>query len=67
MEIYLVRHTKPFINKGVCYGQMDIPIDETLFMQSAKTVLDSLPAKVDAIYSSPLIRCSFLAKFIKQN
>lgn len=62
MEIYLVRHTTPNIEKGICYGQSDLGI------------LDSFPAEVDQIhrqiplqevsnvYSSPLQRCKLLAK-----
>ena len=66
MEIYLVRHTKPLIDKDICFGQTDIPVDPAVFMQSAIVILDLLPGKIDAIYSSPLIRCSFLAEFIQQ-
>jgi alpha-ribazole phosphatase len=67
MEVYLVRHTKPAIGKDVCYGQTDIPIDESLFEQTAKDVLTALPTKTDAIYSSPLLRCSTLAEYLLQN
>jgi len=66
MEIYLVRHTQPLIGKDICYGQTDIPPDPAVFTQSATAILDLLPDKIDAIYSSPLTRCSFLAEFIKQ-
>ncbi len=66
MEIYLVRHTKPLIDKDVCYGQTDIPVDDSVFIQSTAAILDLLPQKVDAIYSSPLIRCSSLAGLLKQ-
>ena len=33
MEIYLIRHTKPKVGKGICYGQTDLEIDETSFEQ----------------------------------
>lgn len=66
MEIYLIRHTKPLIAKDVCYGQTDIPVDDTVFIQSTPAILNLLPNKVDVIYSSPLIRCSFLAKYLHQ-
>ena len=26
MEIYLIRHTKPAIKAGICYGQMDVEL-----------------------------------------
>ncbi len=62
MEIYLVRHTKPHINKGVCYGQSDIDLADTMLNEfkivSAKIPID----KTLKIYSSPLKRCVLLAK-----
>jgi alpha-ribazole phosphatase len=67
MEIYVVRHTKPLIEKDVCYGQTDVPVDETSFNDSAKQILIRLPEKSDALYSSPLIRCSCLATYIKEH
>ena len=67
MEIYLVRHTKPAIDKDVCYGQADVPVDAGVFEPSAKNLLTQLPDKIAALYSSPLIRCSYLAKYIKAN
>ena len=67
MEVYLVRHTKPAIGKDVCYGQTDILVDESVFEQTAKDILTALPTKTDAIYSSPLLRCSTLAEYLLQN
>lgn len=67
MEIYLVRHTKPAIEKDFCYGQTDVPIDASAFEVTAKNTLTQLPKKVDALYSSPLIRCSYLANYIKEH
>jgi alpha-ribazole phosphatase len=66
MEIYLVRHTVPEVAKGICYGQSDIPLAETFHADIQKT-LPLLPDKVDAAYSSPLIRCLKLAECIKSN
>jgi alpha-ribazole phosphatase len=67
MEIYLVRHTKPAIDKDVCYGQTDVAIDTSVFEDAVKNILTQLPEHIDAIYSSPLIRCSYLAKYINDN
>jgi alpha-ribazole phosphatase len=66
MEIYLVRHTVPEVAKGICYGQSDIPLAETFHADIQKT-LSLLPDKVDAAYSSPLIRCLKLDECIKSN
>ena len=60
MEIYLVRHTAPDIDKGICYGQADIGVKET-FLAEAVIIKKHLPEKVDAIYCSPLKRCKVLA------
>ena len=67
MEIYLVRHTKPLIEKDVCYGQTDVCVDDSLFENQAKNSLTELPQNIDAIFSSPLIRCSCLATYIKEH
>lgn len=67
MEIYLIRHTKPSVDKDVCYGQTDLPIDEEVFKSFAENILSQLPEKVDSLYSSPLVRCSYLANYIKEN
>lgn len=61
MELYLVRHTAPDINEGICYGQSDIDV-----MNSFAHELAALKRKIDGIqptmiYSSPLQRCAKLA------
>ena len=66
MEIYLVRHTSPAIEKGICYGQTDLDLAET-FEKEAIEVLQKLPKKLDAVYSSPLKRCAYLAQKIGNN
>jgi len=66
MEIYLIRHTTPDIEKGICYGQSDIPLKDT-FTSDAKKILKLLPDSFDKVYASPLQRCTELAKLIDQN
>jgi len=66
MEIYLIRHTTPAIEKGVCYGQSDIALKNT-FLQEASLVLGNLPKNITKVYSSPLKRCTHLAKLIDDN
>jgi alpha-ribazole phosphatase len=66
MEIYLIRHTKPLIESGICYGQTDVPVDEVFFAEQAEQIVSQLPNKIAAIYSSPLSRCSRLAKYIQR-
>lgn len=61
MGIYLIRHTKPDIEQGICYGQSDIGVAETFEKELAK-IIQYLPKNIQNVYSSPLVRCSKLAK-----
>lgn len=61
MEIYLIRHTSPLIEKGICYGQSDISLNTVLFESEFAEVQAKLPVAIDGFYSSPLIRCATLA------
>jgi len=63
MEVYLIRHTKPQIGKGICYGQTNIPLMKS-FHKEAKVVATTLPKNIDIVFSSPLSRCMQLAKYI---
>ena len=61
MEIYLIRHTTPDIEKGICYGQTNIGVTNT-FYKEVKIIKNQLPGNINyKIYSSPLIRCYKLA------
>ena len=62
MEIYLIRHTKPAIDTGICYGQADIDVADS-FEEEAKIIKEKLPAAL-TIYSSPLKRCYQLASYL---
>ena len=59
MRLYLIRHPKPQIEPGICYGQLEI---------SAKiemTEVDRLRAELPPglpVWSSPLLRCRHLAE-----
>ncbi|MCL5129226.1 alpha-ribazole phosphatase [Algibacter sp. L4_22] len=66
MEIYLIRHTTPDIEKGICYGQSDIPLKNS-FLKEAEKVLRAIPNSFDKVYSSPLQRCTQLANLISQD
>ena len=63
MEIYLIRHTTPDIEKGICYGQTDLELAKT-FDTEAQRVLKEVPHNLDVVYSSPLKRCTALANKI---
>ena len=65
MEIYLIRHTTPDVPKGVCYGQSDIDCTGS-FYEEGNAVMEILPSQLDAVYTSPLKRCSKLAHLISE-
>ena len=66
MDICLIRHTRPQVEKGVCYGRLDLDVAET-FEQEAVTSANLLPHSFDYTYSSPLRRCRKLANFFGSN
>ncbi|WP_299899292.1 alpha-ribazole phosphatase [uncultured Aquimarina sp.] len=62
MEIYLVRHTTPNIEKGICYGQSDLDVTDS-FDAEVSEIHTKLPLKeITKVYSSPLKRCKLLAE-----
>ena len=64
--IYLIRHTTPLIAKGICYGQLNIDVTDS-FETEAIEIQKILPAGIEHVYSSPLIRCHKLASFLFPN
>ncbi|WP_205508622.1 alpha-ribazole phosphatase [Longitalea arenae] len=66
MSIYLIRHTTPLIEKGLCYGQLDIDVTES-FKEEAAQIQHALPDNIEQVYSSPLIRCHKLASYLFPN
>jgi alpha-ribazole phosphatase len=66
MEIYLIRHTTPLVENGICYGWADLDVTET-FLQEAEIIKQHLPNSIQDIYSSPLQRCKKLAEELFAN
>ena len=67
MEIYLVRHTTPLIDKGICYGQTDLKLSST-FEEESNMILEKIKLDKDVkIFSSPSQRCVNLAQKFKKN
>jgi alpha-ribazole phosphatase len=66
MEIYLIRHTTPLVENGICYGWADLDVTET-FLQEAQIIKQHLPDSIQNIYSSPLQRCKKLAEELFAN
>ena len=67
MEVYLIRHTTPAIEKGICYGQFEVALNEALFEGELEIIRGKIPASFDAVFSSPLKRCTRLAGIISGN
>ncbi len=63
MEIYLIRHTTPLIEKGTCYGQADLDVTDN-FLQEASCIQNHVPHHIEDVYSSPLKRCRQLAEYL---
>lgn len=62
MALTLIRHTRPAVKPGICYGRTDLALAHT-FADEADAVLAKLePA--EALVSSPLGRCRALAEQI---
>jgi alpha-ribazole phosphatase len=59
--IYLIRHTTPAVAKGVCYGQTDLDVTDT-FQAETEVIRQYLPGSIGPVYSSPLKRCTLLAR-----
>lgn len=66
MEIYLVRHTPPKVEAGICYGRTDVPVDDN-FIYEVEKIKNEIPEKFDVIFSSPLRRCKVLAENISKS
>ncbi|NBQ85091.1 MAG: alpha-ribazole phosphatase [Methylophilaceae bacterium] len=62
MNIYLVRHTKPDVDVGVCYGLTDIDVADSF--EAELCLLKDKVAHISQplVFSSPLKRCSKLAE-----
>ncbi|WP_075794495.1 histidine phosphatase family protein [Massilia putida] len=61
MTLYLVRHPRPDVAPGLCYGASDVPVPDAelarVHAALAKQDIPHLP-----VYASPLQRCALLAE-----
>ncbi|HBH37205.1 MAG TPA: phosphoglycerate kinase [Curvibacter sp.] len=60
MKLWLVRHARPLIDAGICYGATDVPADAGHTQATAAQLAPLLPADL-TVWTSPLQRCSVLA------
>jgi alpha-ribazole phosphatase len=62
MKITFIRHSTLNIAQGICYGQSDVDVSAN-FDNEAQALRQTLLNKTfDAVFTSPLQRCSKLAK-----
>ena len=67
MHIYLIRHPPPIDVDGLCYGRLDVAVDEQDVAGAAESVFAQIPSQILAsarIYCSPSPRCMRLARHI---
>lgn len=61
MQLTLVRHTSVDVSKGICYGITDVRLAST-FLSEVDQIRRQLGGeRFDAVFSSPLTRCTSLA------
>jgi alpha-ribazole phosphatase len=60
MDLYLIRHPRPEVASGVCYGQLDVGLAEPVEAAAAR-LRPLLPADFD-LHASPLSRARLLAE-----
>jgi alpha-ribazole phosphatase len=63
MELAVIRHTRLDIDAGRCYGQSEIALAST-FDSELASLKNRLSPPYSAVYSSPLRRCTQLARQI---
>jgi alpha-ribazole phosphatase len=64
MILHLIRHPKPLVGPGICYGRLDISAE------NIAAVADDLRANLPSglpLWSSPLQRCRKLAELLNPN
>ena len=66
MKIWLVRHAKPLVRKGLCYGRLDVKADQTLTELASDNLINALSESsgVKVLLTSPLQRTKQLANLL---
>ncbi len=62
--LYLIRHSTPRIEAGICYGQLDVAVADS-FEEEARQTRQWLPP-LDLIITSPLRRAHKLGAYLAQ-
>lgn len=64
MKLWLVRHARPLVDPGVCYGVSEVAADVQHTRDCAARLAEALPAGLN-VWHSPLQRCAQLAKTLQ--
>ncbi len=65
MRLWLVRHARPDLPPGICYGAWDVPAEAIASQHTAQALAEILPPKV-ALEVSPRQRCTLLAQHLSE-
>ena len=61
MDLYLIRHPRPTVDVGVCYGRTDMAVEEEHLLEAIQRLQLLLPRNFQ-VWSSPLTRCRRLSE-----
>ena len=66
MKIWLVRHAKPLVKKGLCYGRLDVKADRSLTELASDNLINALSKSsgVKVLLTSPRQRTKQLANLL---
>ncbi len=67
MRVFLIRHPEPVRAAGMCYGQTDLPVAPDALDATVNALRGRLPERFDAVWSSPLRRCTALAAALSES
>ena len=62
--IWLMRHARPMVPDGVCYGALDLAADPQATQMAAQALANVLPRNA-VLCTSPLQRCERLAQVMQ--
>lgn len=65
MRLWLVRHARPLIGQGICYGSLEVLADEEETRAAAIRLSHELPSGVEVL-TSPRQRCTQLAHALSE-
>lgn len=64
MKLWLVRHARPLVDEGICYGASDVAADAAATQACAQALAQELPPDI-CVMTSPLQRCVQLSEALQ--